>query len=140
GPYESDLRRLVTSLDIAQNVEIRSVSAQQRSEMPAIYARASVFALMSEYEAYPISVLESLAYRRHVLVADTSGLRELVERGLATAMPVDCSPHELAAALLKLLNSAPSAQVVKLPTWDDCADSLLELYDQVLGGKLACAS
>lgn len=135
GPYENDLRQLVSTLGVEQCVEIRSITAQHRSEMPAIYARASVFALMSEYEAYPISVLESLAYRRQVLVADTSGLHELAERGLATAIPLDCSPHETAAALLKLLNSAPPAWVVKLSTWDDCALSLLELYDQVLQGN-----
>ena len=58
-------------------------------------ARSSLVVLMSEYETQPLAVLEAVALGRPVLVADTSGMTELAERGLAVAVPLDTHPQIL---------------------------------------------
>ena len=95
-------------------------------------AGASAVALLSEYEANPVAVMEALALRRRVLVADTSGLSELAEAGLARAVPIAASGEEIAAALVELLRSPEPAELT-LPTWDESAARLADVYRDVLG-------
>jgi glycosyltransferase involved in cell wall biosynthesis len=132
GPYEMDLRRLAAKLGVANRVDIRAVPAADRGAMALELSRVGLVVLLSEYETQPIAILEALALGRPVLVADTSGLRELAERGLARAVPVDSSPEQVAAAALDQLCRPPALKPMALPTWDDCASSLLALYQSVL--------
>jgi len=93
--------------------------------------RADLVTLLSEYEAHPVAVMEALALQRPVLVADTTGLHELAERGLARAIPLRSSPAAIAAAMAQHIDR-PADAAVALPTWDGCARRLLALYHDVL--------
>ncbi len=129
GTYEPDLRRLVDDLDLADAVTIASVP---RDELPDTLASASLVTLLSDYEAHPVAVMEALAARRPVLVADTSGFRELAEEGLVHAIPVDAPPEAVAEAIaIELDRPAPETAPV-LPTWDDTTDALEALYRRVV--------
>jgi hypothetical protein len=90
--------------------------------------------LLSEAESHPVAVMEALLLERPVLVADTSGLSELAQRGLARAVPLDCPPAETAQAMLEQLHQPRAPGPMRLPTWDDCAQSLLDLYRSVVAG------
>jgi len=57
--------------------------------MAEMLSQAMLVALLSEYEAHPVAVMEALALRRPVLVADTSGMRELAEQGFARSVSLD---------------------------------------------------
>jgi glycosyltransferase involved in cell wall biosynthesis len=131
GPYEGALRLLVQELGIADKVEIGVIPATDRMAMATALARASVVTLLSEYEAHAIAVLEALALGRPVLVADTTGLHELAERGLARAIALDSTPDVVAAALVDQIRQPLVATNLMLPTWDDCAERLLALYQAV---------
>lgn len=128
GPYEAELRRRIDLLDLAGRVQIRAIPAGAREEMAATLARASVVALLSEYEANPIAVMEALSLHRPVVVADTSGLRELAAQGLARAVPLNSPPADVAAALLAELGRTSAPAAVEVPSWDDCTDRLLSIY------------
>jgi glycosyltransferase involved in cell wall biosynthesis len=132
GPYEGELRKQAAALGVADRVDIRSIAPTEREEMAREIRRASLVVLLSEYETQPLAVLEAVALGRPALVADTSGLSELAERGLATAIPLSSGPDEVAAAVLGTLGSAPAPLHEPLPTWDDCASALLELYRKVV--------
>ena len=62
------------------------------------------------------------------MVADTPGLQQLADEGLARALALGSPPEHVAAVLLDELERPPIAEPPPLPTWDDCADALLELY------------
>jgi glycosyltransferase involved in cell wall biosynthesis len=128
GPYEDDLRQLARACGVAERVEIRAVPATDRAQMAATLARASLIVLLSEYEAHPIAVMESLALGRPVLVADTSGLSELAARGLVRAIPLHASSEEIAAAVLAQLREPLIPTAVQLPTWEECAEKILIEY------------
>ena len=108
--------------------------------MAAELSKIPLLVLLSEYETQPIAVLEGLSLGRPALVADTPGLSELAHRGLARAVPLDTGPEAIAAAVLgQLRDPLLPPRDLKLPTWQDCADQLLTLYDDVARHP-ACAS
>ena len=140
GPYESHLRDLANRLSVADHVDIRSIPAGDRHAMAAELSKISLLVLLSEYETQPIAVLEGLSLGRPALVADTPGLSELAHRGLARAVPLDTGPEAIAAAVLgQLRDPLLPPRDLKLPTWQDCAEQLLTLYDDVARHP-ACAS
>jgi len=139
GPYESDLKQLAQKLNVSDRVEIRDVPATERVRMAEELSQAALVVLLSEYETHPIAALEAAALGRPVLVADTSGLRELADRGLAKAIPLNSTPEQVAAAVLDQIRAPLVPPAVALPTWDDCTAGLMSLYRQVTQG-VSCAS
>jgi glycosyltransferase involved in cell wall biosynthesis len=131
GPYEAELREIAQRNDVTEYVTIRSIPASNREEMMSLISQASLVALLSEYESQGIAIMEALALHRPVLVADTSALREYVERKLARAVALDSTPEELAAAVINQLDNPLIPEQLNLPTWDDCAEQLNILYHTV---------
>jgi glycosyltransferase involved in cell wall biosynthesis len=84
---------------------------------------------MSEFETQPIAALEAHALGCRLIVADTPGLRQLAHQGLARSVPLNSAPELIAATILDELQKPPPAKRAPLPTWDECADALLELYE-----------
>jgi glycosyltransferase involved in cell wall biosynthesis len=130
GPYEARLREMTAELGIADHVLFRSFGPEERGAMGKVIADADVMCLLSDYEAHPVAVMEALGTGTPALLADTSGLTELGEAGLATTIPVDASAGQIAAAVMTVAGSARTPPKL-LPTWDDCARELKDLYLQV---------
>lgn len=129
GPYEEELHDLAARLGVEDAVEIAFVEGEDRTGMARRLVGASVVALLSDYEAHPVAVMEALTLRRPVLVARTSGLVELEQAGLVRAVAADAGPEDVAAALVRQLEDPllpPDG--FTLPTWDDCAAALADAY------------
>ncbi len=139
GPYESTLRDLAKELNVLDHVEIRAVPISERVRMAGEVSQAALVVLLSEYETHPIAVLEAIALGRPALVAATSGLNEIAGKGLATAIPLDSTPRQVAEAVLDQLRQPHVPPPFKLPTWDECATDLFTLYQQVVRESV-CAS
>src|SRR6266702_1776714 len=131
GPYETSLRKLAHKVGVAEQVEIRAVPAGNRQEMASILSQASLVALMSEYEAHPVAVMEALSLQRPVLGIHAAGLQELAERGLIRTMPLNSTPEEVAAAALQQIEEPLVPTHLTLPTWGECMDKLLTVYESV---------
>ena len=129
GPYEATLRELARNVGLEKHVEIRAVPAGDHQGMAQMLSQAALVALLSEYEAHPIAVMEALTLQRPVLVADTSGLREIAEQGLARAVSLNSTPEEIAQAVLQQLEYplVPPAHLA-LPTWDECVRQIQVVY------------
>ncbi len=65
-------------------------------------------------------------------MADTSGLRELADQGLARAIPLQSKPQAVASAMLEQLANPIVPPPINLPTWDDCVDGLMALYKEIV--------
>ena len=140
GPYENELRTLAQLIGMTEHIDFRSVPASDRVAMAEVLSQASVVALLSEYEAHPVAVMEALALRRPVLVADTSGMSELAQHGLVRAIPLASSPAQIAQAVLQQIEEplVPPADFV-LPTWDECAKQVRAVYSQCVEERV-CVS
>ncbi len=139
GPYESALRQQAVELGVADRVQIGAIPATDRQRMAAVLSEAKLVTLFSEAESNPVAVMEAVALGRSVLVANTSGLRELADRGYVRAIPLESSDEEVAAAILRQLREPLTPPKLNLPTWDGCAEQLLAVYQSVVG-RTACAS
>ena len=139
GPYESALRDLARRLGVQHRVDIHAIPATERKQMARELSKAALVILLSEYETHPIAALEASALGRPVLVADTSGLSELAQRGLAQAIPLKSKPAQIAEAVIKNLNRPTNMMNLQIPTWDDCCAGLLALYRDITG-RTFCVS
>jgi glycosyltransferase involved in cell wall biosynthesis len=132
GPYEPQLRALVRKLALEDRVTIGSIPPKERQRMADLLATGGLVILMSEYEAHPVAVMEALSLGRQVVVADTSGLRELAEKGLCRAVPLNASCAQLARIMAEELRNAREVPAMSLPDWDTCADELSRVYEGVV--------
>jgi glycosyltransferase involved in cell wall biosynthesis len=131
GPYRDELLALARKLGVEQRVEVRAVAADDRAVMGEELSRTSVVVLASEFETNPLAALEAAALGCPLVVADNSGLRELADRGLARAVADVADPEQLAQAVLEELEHPRSQPALELPTWDECAARLADLYASV---------
>jgi glycosyltransferase involved in cell wall biosynthesis len=139
GPYEASLQALACKVGVQHAVQIRAIPARDRDQMATVLGQATVVTLLSEYESHPIVVLEALALRRPVLVANTSGLKELAEQKLVCAIPFACAPVEVAHAVVQQIERPYVPPVpLCLPAWDDCARQLRDIYQITITRSKLC--
>jgi glycosyltransferase involved in cell wall biosynthesis len=136
GPYEGELRKLVASLGLEKRITIAAIPGSERQQLADLLASAGLFVLLSDYEAHPVAVMEALSLRRPILVSNTSGLAELAAAGLCRAIPLDASSQDIAAAMADELKVRRLIPDMALPDWDDCAQALSEVYDDVFNDRL----
>jgi glycogen synthase len=125
------LTQLVEFLGLAENVSIESVPLTRRREYASLVASASVVVSLSEYESQGIGIMEAIRLRRPVLVSDTSALSELVARGVARGVSPKADLEEIAQALIEAVNDPMPPPPTSLPTWDEAAAALVEVYEDV---------
>jgi glycogen(starch) synthase len=128
GPFEPRLRRLAEG----RPVRFSSFPPDRRAALGGLISRSHLVALLSEYEAHPVAVMEAVGLGRRVLVAANSGLHELAERGLASEVSLRSSDDEIGEAMLELLRRPPPAARPDLPDWDACAGRLADVYHDAL--------
>jgi glycosyltransferase involved in cell wall biosynthesis len=133
GPYESELLARAEELGVADRVDIRFVPPVDRGLMAECLARAGVMALLSDYEAHPVAVMEALTAGRPAVVSRTSGLTELADLGWAAGVDRDASAEETARAIERQLEEPVLPDAAVLPTWDTCVEALVGVYDSVAG-------
>jgi glycosyltransferase involved in cell wall biosynthesis len=138
GPYEAPLRELAARLGVADAVQVRSIPPDDRLAMAGALGRAAVMAALSDYEAHPVAVMEALTLGTPVVGLDVAGVADLVEDGLVRPVPASADAGQVAAALTEVLaaprtTTAATASAARgpapvLPTWDGCAQALVETY------------
>jgi glycogen synthase len=128
GPDEERLRRLAAASAHADRIRFVSFPPQRRAELARLISRSHLVALLSEYEAHPVSVMEAAGMGRRVLVAGNSGLHELAEQGLASEVALSRSDQEIGGKILDLLRRPAPPVPAHLPDWNACADQLAGVY------------
>jgi glycosyltransferase involved in cell wall biosynthesis len=77
GPYLSELRELVTELDLTEQVHLLG----RRSDVPHLMAAADVFALPSTAEPFGLVYLEAMAMELPTVALDHGGAAEIIRHG-----------------------------------------------------------
>jgi glycosyltransferase involved in cell wall biosynthesis len=132
GPYEDELRRQAQELGVGDSVEFTSLPAEDREGMARLLRRSSLVVLLSEYETHPLVALEAVAAGRPLVVNDRAGLGEVAAAGLARPVGAKAAPAAVAAAILAELDRPLRRPDAQLPSWDDCAAALLDLYRTIV--------
>jgi glycosyltransferase involved in cell wall biosynthesis len=131
-----DVGSLIAQSGAADRIRVRQYVSD--AELSSLYARASAFAFLSEYEGFGLTPLEAMAAGIPVVVLDTEVAREIY--GPAAQYVAQPDPPLVAAALERVLCvdadrqrliEAGQAQVERY-SWDECARRTLQVL-------LACA-
>lgn len=132
-----DLHQAASAFDVTSKMEVRSYVSHER--LRDLYARASVFAFLSEYEGFGLTPLEALTAGVPIVVLDTPIAREVY--GGAAAFVGTGDIDGTAAAILRFLQSrdaareqlALSPQVLGRYSWDHAADETLRYLEGMRG-------
>jgi glycosyltransferase involved in cell wall biosynthesis len=125
-----DLAGLATESGVSGRVDIRNYVTD--AELDALYARASVFVFLSEYEGFGLTPLEALSADVPIVVLDTPVARE-VYGDAAWYVPPDADVANAAEAIRTLLDDdgsrarllAHAPGVLARYSWDTAADDTL---------------
>jgi glycogen synthase len=110
--------------------------------LAAAYREATVTVLPSEYEAFGLVLLESLAQGTPVIATRVGGIPEFIEDGRSGVLVPAKDPTALAAALRQVWSDRALArrlghhgrtETVPRYTWDRLVDRLDAIYREVLG-------
>jgi glycosyltransferase involved in cell wall biosynthesis len=125
-----NLAGLATAAGVGRRVELRDYVSD--AELDALYARASVFVFLSEYEGFGLTPLEALSAGVPIVVLDTPVAREVYgdaawyvprESDVRDATQAIRALLEDQAARERLLAAAPA--VLARYSWDTAADETL---------------
>lgn len=133
GPYRTALETTAERLGVSDRVTIASIDSTDREAVARLLGRAGVVVLLSDYEAHAIAAIEAIALGRPVVVADSTGLHDLVQAGLARGVSSADDSGEVADAIYAEIQS-PTPRPTSIPTWDDAAARLAELYERAIVG------
>ena len=132
-----DVSGVIASSGVANRVRVREYISDE--ELSSLYADASAFAFLSDYEGFGFTPLEALAVGVPPVVLDTEVAREIY--GPSAIYVAQPTPELIAKALetvltdpserQRLLSAAPG--VLARYSWHECAHRTLQVL-------LACAS
>lgn len=133
-----DLPGLAARLGIARRVDLLDYVTEP--ELAALYARASVFVFLSEYEGFGLTPLEALAAGVPIVVLDTPVARE-VYGPAATYVPRNADVTDTAWIIRRILldKTAAHEQMAVAPgvlarySWDVAAASTLDALESCTG-------
>jgi glycosyltransferase involved in cell wall biosynthesis len=137
GPYEDELRSLISRLGLEEFVTIEFIPPDDRERMAQTLGTAGALAALSEYEAHPVAVMEALALGVPTVGLDTAGIGDLIEEGRVEGVPRDASPETIARNLVAALegrhvSSPGNLPTWDLPTWDLAASDLARVYMEAI--------
>jgi glycosyltransferase involved in cell wall biosynthesis len=105
GPKQAALRRLADSYGLAERVRFHGYA--DRTVLAALYARASVFVLMSRAESCSMALLEAMAANLPVIASKVGGNVELVQHDVNGLLVEADDVDGLARSLVRLADDPP---------------------------------
>jgi glycosyltransferase involved in cell wall biosynthesis len=132
-----DLAAVATAHGVGPRVELRRYASD--SDLANLYAVASVFAFLSEYEGFGLTPLEALAARVPIVVLDTPVAREVYGAAAEYVQSADIAGTAAALRRFMLSSSAGVEQLAQAPavlarySWDRAAAETLNAIEGAAG-------
>jgi glycosyltransferase involved in cell wall biosynthesis len=132
-----DLAAVAAAHGVGPRVELRRYASD--SDLADLYAGASVFAFLSEYEGFGLTPLEALAARVPIVVLDTPVAREVYGAAAEYVQSADIAGTAAALRRFMLSSSAGVEQLAQAPavlarySWDRAAAETLNAIEGAAG-------
>ncbi len=129
-----NLEEIAASQGVGARVELRNYVDEET--LASLYARASAFAFLSEYEGFGLTPLEALAAGVPIVVLDTAVAREVYGPAATYVEPgdIDGTAGALRSLLAHFGTSATMREaggVLARYSWDRAADETLSAIERV---------
>lgn len=99
GFRKKDIENLCENLGLQSNVSIESI---QTEFMGQKYSRADILVLISDYEAFPMVIIEAMSYGVPVVASSVGGIPEVVDSSVGLLVKKN-TPEDFASALESLI-------------------------------------
>lgn len=148
GPEGRGLQELASKLGVANRVEFtgRVDDVQLRRELDAcdLFVLPAIEDAKGDVEGLGVVLIEALLHRKPVVASRSGGIRDIVEDGRTGLLVEPGDADALAVAIRRLrddpalsveLATAGKAFVEERFSWERIVGDLVELYEQVGGGR-----
>jgi len=141
GDEERPLQRLVNEMGLQDAVEF--VGQVPHRDVMAYLATCDIFALPSWNESFGVVYVEAMAHGRPVIACRGEGIQDVIVDGETGALVEPKDVDSLTNALGKLLDDqayarrlgeAGKALVTRSFTWQQSAEKLCQLYEELMHG------
>jgi glycosyltransferase involved in cell wall biosynthesis len=142
GPEKKNLRKLASSLGLANSVEF--LGRLPHDKVMQWMAQADVFSLPSWREGFGVVYLEAMAHGKPVIACRGEGIEDVVKDGETGLLVIPKDVDNLVEALSFLLSHPKEAQamgerarklVLENYTWEKNAERTIEVYREVLSAS-----
>ena len=99
GALEGEIKALHATLDLGERFRLLGY----RQDVPDLLNSADIFVLASQYEGYPIAVMEALTVGLPVVSTSVGGVPDTITEGVEGLLVRSEDPSALAKAILRLL-------------------------------------
>jgi glycosyltransferase involved in cell wall biosynthesis len=123
GDHRAELERIAREASVADRVAFLGYLPDDR--LPGLYAGADALLALSSFEAYGMTVGESLAAGTPCVVREAGALVDWVDREDCVGV-ADVAPEVVADAVREAVGRDAPAE--PLPTWDDVTERVLAAY------------
>lgn len=132
GNEKQNLLDLAAQLGVEDSVTVTAFEGSNRDEMTAELLSARIVIAPSTYETHPMAVVEAALLGCHVVVPSEGnpGVTGLATRGVAEAIATE-SGSDIARELRSAVRREFRANRRELSSWDDCADQLRSLIEEI---------
>jgi len=124
GTWEEKLRRMTSRLRLEDRVVFRE--SINRKELMWEYGNASIFVLLSKYEAFGVSVAEALASSLPCIVADSGALSEWTRHDGCEGIAYPINVQELAQKIQNM--SGKFYKRNSIFSWKEVVNKLEQIY------------
>jgi len=126
GPYRGTLKSIAASEGVDGRVEFLGYVEDTR--LPSLYAGATAHVTFSSFEAYGMTVAESLAAGTPCVVRESAALVDWVDRTGVVGV-TEPTTRAVANAVKQIAGVTPTESV---PSWETVTSQLLGLYRESL--------
>jgi glycosyltransferase involved in cell wall biosynthesis len=130
GPYREALINKAKKLDVCERV--RFYDYLPRSELLQKYADADVFVLLSQHEAFGLTVAEAICAGTACIVANKSALTEWVDNERCFGIDYPVQIDKLAKLIEKIIDEKIVVKNKGILSWKDIVLKLEALYENSL--------
>lgn len=111
------LKSLVERLQLSADTDFKG--RVQNTEVFEFYKGnyVDVFINASTSEGLPVSIMEAMSFGIPCVATDVGGSGELVNNADGCLLPVECTPSEIASAVLNVVNRGESVRIKARETW-----------------------
>jgi glycosyltransferase involved in cell wall biosynthesis len=111
--YE-EITEILNKLGIAESF----IFTGHRDDVPRLISAMDISVLCSHREGFPLSILESMAMRKPVVATAVGGIPEIVEPGVTGYLHEPGNSKDLAAAIIRLIESPEEARLMGLTGYE----------------------